>query len=193
MTSLVKKSIFMTLILAAITCVIYPAAVWIVGQVVFRQKANGSVVYRNGQPVGSKLIAQGFARPEYFHPRPSAAGEKGYDGANSGATNFSLTNKKYQDALDANIKKALLENPQLQKGQIPPDMVTTSASGLDPHISPENARLQVGRVAKARGVAEDIVKKLVTAETHSKTILGDGFVNVLELNLALDEKFPLRK
>jgi len=191
MTFMIKKSILMTILLAALTCGVYPGVVWVIGQLVFHSKANGSIIVKNGMPIGSLLIAQGFTKPEYFHPRNSAAGDKGFDGSNSGATNFSLTNKKYQDALLMNIKKVLAENPQIKEGQIPPDMVATSASGLDPHISILNAKLQTERIARARGVGGEKIRDLIDSKMSPKTIIGDGFVNVLELNISLDEKFPI--
>lgn len=195
MMSMIKKSILMTGLLVVITCGVYPAAVWIVGQIVFHDKSNGSVLSKNGSVVGSRLIGQGFSRPEYFHPRVSSAGDKGYDGTNSGATNLSLTNKKYQDALGGSIKKVLEENPQLKKGQIPPDMVTTSASGLDPDISIENATAQASRVATTRRLKIEDVRSLIEKNIQGPTlkVLGPKYVNVLELNLALGEMLKASK
>ena len=193
MPALVRKSILITFLLALITCGVYPAGVWIFGQILFRGKANGSVVFVGEMPVGSMMIGQGFTKPEYFHPRPSAAGEKGYDASNSSGTNLSLTSKKFQDALEANIKKVLEENPELEKGKIPPDMVTASASGLDPHISLENAAAQISRTAKARRTAENTVKALIAEKSEKGGLISEGLVNVLALNLALDSRFPLKK
>ena len=195
MRALFGKSIRMTLVLLVITCGVYPAAVWIVGQFIFHGKANGSIVEVAGKPVGSRLIAQNFQKPEYFHPRPSSAGDKGYDATNSSGSNLAMTNKKFIDGLSANIKQALVDNPGLASGQIPGDMVTSSASGLDPDITPENALAQSTRVAQARQVSVDKVKELVQKNTGAPvlTLLGEAHVNVLELNIALDESLPLKK
>jgi len=195
MQGIFKKSILMTLALLVITCGIYPAAVWVVGQVFFHQKANGSIIERNGVPIGSRFIAQNFLKAEYFHPRPSSAGDKGYDAANSSGSNLAMTNKKFIDGVSANIKQALADNPELKKGNVPNDMVMGSGSGLDPDISPENALVQVNRVAKARQVATNNVKELVEKyiEKPDFNLLGETHVNVLELNLALDESFPVKK
>jgi K+-transporting ATPase ATPase C chain len=185
----------MTLLLLIITCGIYPGAVWLVGQLVFHDHANGSLVVKNGTAIGSKLIAQNFVKPEYFHPRPSSAGDKGFDAANSSGSNLAMTNKKFIDGVNANIKQVQTENPELKMGAIPADMVMGSASGLDPDISPENALIQVTRVAKARQVAMNDVKDLVDKNTEKPDLnfLGEAHVNVLKLNLALDESFPLKK
>lgn len=193
MVALVRKSILITFLLVLITCVIYPASVWIVGQVLFRQKANGSIVVAGEVPVGSRLIGQGFIKPEYFHPRPSAAGEKGYDASNSSGTNLTLTSKKFQDALETNIKKVLEENPGLEKGNIPPDMVTASASGLDPHISLENATAQISRISKARKTEENGLKELIAEKSEKGGLISESLVNVLTLNLELDSRFPLKQ
>jgi K+-transporting ATPase ATPase C chain len=195
MSALIKKSILMTIALVIITCGVYPVAVWVVGQVVFHTKANGSIITKDGNPIGSKLIAQNFQKPEYFHPRPSSAGDKGYDAANSSGSNLALTNKKFIDGLAANIKQAQTDNPSLAAGKVPNDMVMASASGLDPDISPENAHAQTERVAKARNASVDSVKQLIDNQSGKPAlgVFGEAYVNVLELNLALDNSLPMKK
>lgn len=190
MFSLIKKSVFVTIALVIILCAVYPFAVWVVGQVAFKEKANGSLIEQNGQVIGSRLIAQAFTKPEYFHPRPSAAGS-GYDAASSSGSNLAMTNKKFLDGVEANVKTVLAENPTLKKGEVPNDMVTASASGLDPHISPENALAQADRVASARQVSVENIKALIETFTDRPTgrLLGDPTVNVLELNLELDRAY----
>jgi potassium-transporting ATPase KdpC subunit len=179
----------MTLVLTVILCGIYPAAVYLVAKIFFPQKSTGGIVYKNSKPVGAKLIGQSFKRPEYFHGRPSAAGANGYDAASSSGSNLGPTNQKLKATLEANVKAALQENPGLQFGQVPVDLVTASGSGLDPHLSPEAALVQVDRVAKARGLSAERVKAMVTAaiEPRQLGILGEPVVNVLMLNLALDQ------
>jgi potassium-transporting ATPase KdpC subunit len=190
-----KKAIVVNLMLLVIVSGFYPLAVWVVGQIAFHGKANGSIIEKNGTAVGSRLIGQNFKRPEYFHPRPSSAGDKGYDGANSSGSNLALTNKKFVDGLSANIKQVMAENPDLKSGRVPNDMVMGSASGLDPDISPANAQAQGARVATARGVSVDGVKAMIEKYTAVPDlgVLGEAYVNVLELNLALDESLPVRK
>lgn len=195
MRGIIKKSVLMTVALLVVTCGVYPTAVWLVGQIVFHHRANGSIISKNGMPVGSRLIAQNFQKPEYFHPRPSSAGDKGYDAANSSGSNLALTNKKFLDGLTANIKQSLADNPGLTMGQVPNDMVMGSGSGLDPDISPANALAQASRVAKARNASAEAVKDLVEKQVYQPdlNILGEAHVNVLELNLALDDSFPVKK
>src|ERR1700681_3941029 len=141
----------MTLVMTILTGLIYPLAVTGLCHALFRDKANGSLITVNGQVIGSELIGQNFARPEYFQPRPSAAGNDGYDATNSSGSNFGPTNQKLIDRVKASVEKFHKDNPDYQ-GPIPADLVTTSASGLDPHLSPDSAMAQVPRVAKARGV-----------------------------------------
>ena len=181
-----------TLVLCLITGLAYPAAVTAVAQLLFPRQANGSVVEVNGRPVGSELIAQGFTRPEYFHPRPSAAGS-GYDATASAGTNKGPTDRKLADTLIAG-SVADVRREDGAEGPLPSDMVTRSASGLDPDISPANAALQVARVARERGVDESKVTESGGA-THRGTPvrhLRRPRVNVLMLNLALDTALPLR-
>jgi K+-transporting ATPase ATPase C chain len=146
----------------------------------------------DGKAVGATLIGQGFSKPEYFHGRPSAAGDKGYDASNSSGSNLGPTNQKFYDTLKGNVDAVMKDNPTLQKGQVPTDLVTASASGLDPHISPEGARVQIDRVAKARGVSAEQLAQLVQTHTEGPQwgIFGEPVVNVLLLNLDLDRSFP---
>lgn len=188
MKHLIYRSIMATLILAVITGIIYPLAVTGVAQLVFKEKANGSLIQIEGQTTGSKLIGQNFSRPEYFHSRPSAAGKEGYDASSSSGTNLGPTNRKLIENIKKNIDKTLAENPGIPKEQIPVDLVTASASGLDPHISPAAAIVQIPRVAKARNLNEANVKKLVNENIQGRQfgIFGEPRVNVLMLNIALD-------
>jgi len=182
-----RPAIVLTLLLCALTGLVYPGVVTGVAQLLFPWQANGSVIEVNGRLVGSELIGQGFDRPEYFHPRPSAAGS-GYDAAASAGTNKGPTDRKLADTLIAGNVARVVEEDEAERGKIPSDMVTGSASGLDPHISPANAELQVARVARARGVGEAQVRDLVDRHTEGRQLglLGDPRVNVLVLNLALD-------
>jgi potassium-transporting ATPase KdpC subunit len=239
-----KPGLLMMLVMTVVTGLIYPVVVTAVTQVLFRNQANGSLVVANGQVVGSTLIGQNFTKPEYVHPRPSAAGSNGYDptatsGTNLGPTSAKLLNgttklddkknevvdfdgikdrlvhycldndipiessislERFKDArgdLDDvklikafNDEKAPLEIAA--KSPVPADAVTASASGLDPHISPRNAEIQAGRVAKARGVPVDQVREVIASYTEGRDLgfLGEPRVNVLLLNLALDQRFP---
>jgi len=170
-----------------ITGVLYPLAMTRLAQVVFPNKANGSLIKDGDQVIGSTYIAQQFTRPEYFHPRPSAAGD-GYDAMASGASNLGPTSAKLIDRVSSAVAEAVAENPGLEAGKVPVDMVTASGSGLDPDISPANAYAQVPRVAAARQMSEEEVMRLVEENTHERALgfLGERRVNVLELNLALD-------
>jgi K+-transporting ATPase ATPase C chain len=182
-----RISLVAVLSLAVILCGLYPAAVWVLAQGLFPAKANGSLIVRSGTTLGSSLIGQGFAGPEYFHPRPSAAGQ-GYDAVRSGGSNLGPTSKKLVDAVRQRAADYRAENNLGPETMVPADAVTASASGLDPHISLNNALLQTPRVAKARGLDEMTVRKLVEAYTEGRDlgILGEPRVNVLTLNLALD-------
>ena len=239
-----KPGFMMMVVMTVLTGFIYPAVMTGVSQILFRDQANGSLVTVNGQVVGSRLIGQNFTKPEYFHPRPSAAGSNGYDptataGANLGPTSAKLFNgttkmdekknevvdfdgindrvvhycvdndlpyesstplDRFKDAHgdldDVKLIKAFNDEKAplafTAKAPIPADAVTASASGLDPHISPRNAEIQAARVAKARGIPVDQVQGLVVLHTEGRTLgfLGEPRVNVLELNLALNERFP---
>jgi len=186
-----RPAVVLTLLLCAITGLVYPGVVTALAQLLFPRQANGSLIERNGQTVGSRLIGQAFTAPDYFHSRPSAAG---YDATASGGTNKGPTDRKLADTLIALAVDQVVEQDGAEKGHIPSDMVTASASGLDPHISPANAMLQVARVARERGATSEAVRALVDRHTQGRQfgILGDPVVNVLELNLALDSLFPRR-
>lgn len=179
------------LIFTVLTGMVYPGVVTGLCQLVFNRQANGSLVSANGQVVGSSLLGQNFTRPEYFHPRPSAAGSDGYDATSSGGSNYGPTNQKLTDRIKSDIAKFRKENPQ-SSAELPADAVTTSASGLDPHISPAFAAAQVARVAQARGVDAGQAQQLVVQHTEGRElgVLGEPRVNVLTLNLDLDQKFP---
>jgi len=183
-------AIRMTVATLVLTGLVYPLAVTALAQVLFPWRANGSVVSAQGRFVGSELIGQGFKSPAYFQSRPSAAGTDGYDAANSAGSNLGATSQKLRDRIAADVTRLRAENPQATP-EVPAELVTTSASGFDPHISPEAARWQLPRVAAARGVAAGEVKALVDARTEPRTfgLLGEPRVNVLRLNLDLDERF----
>jgi potassium-transporting ATPase KdpC subunit len=158
---------------------------------VFPHRANGSLVTAGGKVIGSELIGQNFTKPEYFQPRPSAAGSEGYDATASGGSNYGPTNQKLVERVKASVEKFRKENPDYT-GPLPADLVTASASGLDPHISPDSARAQAARVAKARGLTDAQVTELIARFTEGPDlgVLGEPRVNVLKLNLALDQQFP---
>jgi potassium-transporting ATPase KdpC subunit len=184
-------AILMTMVTTLLLGVVYPLVVTVIAQAAFPDRANGQLIRRNGAVVGSRIIGQAFSSPGYFRGRPSAAGS-GYDAANSGGTNLGPTNRKLVDAVSANVAAARRENPG---APVPVDLVTASASGLDPHISRASAAFQVPRVARERGVGAAAVERLVGAHTAGRQLgfLGEPVVNVLELNLALDAAFPVRK
>jgi K+-transporting ATPase ATPase C chain len=184
----------MTLLLTVLTGLIYPGVVTGICQLIFRQQANGSLVVKNGQVVGSMLLAQNFTRPEYFHPRPSAAGTDGYDPTSSSGSNLGPTSKKLYDRMKAAADQFHKENPDFT-GAIPADALTDSGSGLDPQISIANAEAQTLRVAKARGITAPDVEKLVATATNGRDLgfLGESGVNVFKLNLALDHEFPKKQ
>jgi K+-transporting ATPase ATPase C chain len=184
-------AVLMTIVTTLLLGVAYPLVVTGLAQVLFPGKANGQLIERDGKIVGSRIIGQGFSSPGYFRSRPSAAGT-GYDAANSGGTNLGPTNKKLIDAVKAAVDEAKKENPGTP---VPIDLVTSSASGLDPHISPAAAAFQVPRVARERGVPETEIRRLVEVHSEGRQFgfLGEPVVNVLELNLALDTAHPMRK
>lgn len=186
-----RPAIVLTLLLCVITGLIYPGVVTGLAQLIFPRQANGSLVTVNGRVVGSALIGQNFTRPEYFHSRPSAAGN-GYDAAASSGTNKGPTDLKLADTLIAGAVDEAVKNDGAVKGAIPADMVTRSASGLDPDISPANAFLQVARVAKARAIDSARVRALVDQHITGRQFgfFGEPRVNVLLLNIALDSVAP---
>ena len=184
-----RVSLIATVLLTVLLCGAYPLVVWGISQVLFSDQANGSLVTRKGVIVGSSLIGQNFAGPQYFHPRPSAAGN-GYDGAASSGTNLGPLSQKLLDAVKDRVAAYRNENGLPDQVLVPADAVTSSASGLDPHISPRNAELQVARVAASRGVSEAAVRQLVKNHTEGPDwgLFGEPRVNVLMLNLELDTR-----
>jgi K+-transporting ATPase ATPase C chain len=181
-----------TLLFTLITGAVYPLLVTGLAKGLFRHQAAGSMLQAGGRTVGSEWIGQSFTRPGYFHGRPSAAGNDGYDGLSSGGSNLGPTSQKLADRTAADIKKFRAENPA-QSGPLPADAVTASGSGLDPHISPETAEAQVARVAATRGMGVEAVRQLVAAHTAGRQFgfLGEPRVNVLQLNLELDRAAPV--
>lgn len=188
-----RSAIGLTMVLCVVTGLAYPMALTGIAQLLFPQQANGSLVMVGGRVVGSALIGQSFTQARYFHSRPSAAGN-GYDATASSGTNKGPTDAKLADTLIANSVEDAIASDGVDKGKIPTDMVTRSASGLDPHISPSNARLQVARVAKARGVDSASVRRILDAHTEGRQFgfFGEPRVNVLLLNIALDSAFGER-
>jgi K+-transporting ATPase ATPase C chain len=180
-----KIAILMTIVTTVLLGLIYPLVVTGLAQLLFHDKANGQLLSRNGQVIGSRIIGQAFAGPGYLHSRPSAAGN-GYDAANSGGSNLGPTNQKLIDRVKTDTARLQAENP----GQpVPVDLVTTSASGLDPDVSPAGAEFQVPRIARERGLSEAQVRQIIQQHTEQRTLglLGEPRVNVLEVNLALDQ------
>ena len=190
-TKNIVVAVLMTIVTTLLLGIAYPLAVTGLAQVLFPEKANGQLLERDGKVIGSRIIGQAFSSPGYFRSRPSAAGT-GYDAASSGGTNLGPTNKKLVDSVKAASDAAKLENPG---APVPIDLVTSSASGLDPHISPAAAAFQVPRIARERGAPEAEVRRLVEAHSEGRQLgfLGEPVVNVLELNLALDAQMPMKK
>lgn len=186
-----KVAVRFTIVTTILFGLLYPLVVTGLSQLIFPRQANGSLIEKNGQIIGSRLIAQGFSSAKYFHPRPSAAGS-GYDATSSGGSNLGPTNQKLVDRVKQDVVKLQQENPGTP---IPVDMVTTSGSGLDPDISPASAEFQIPRVAKARGISGDALRAVVARHTAARQlgVLGEPRVNVLELNLDLDESFPAKQ
>jgi len=184
-----RTAILMVVVLTVLLGIVYPLVMTGIAQVLFPNQANGSLVRdSSGNVVGSALLAQGFTQPQYFHPRPSAAGSDGYDATASGGSNLGPTNQKLIDNVQSNADKYRQDNNLAADAQVPVDAVTSSASGLDPDISVANALLQAPRVAAARGISEDQVRGMVNQYSEGRTlfVLGEPRVNVLKLNLALD-------
>jgi K+-transporting ATPase ATPase C chain len=187
-----KKNLLISILMTVATTILfgllYPLIVTGLAQLIFPHKANGQLIVRHGKIVGSAIIGQGFSGPAYFHSRPSAAGN-GYDAANSGGSNLGPTNQKLLDRAKADVASAQADNPN---APVPIDLVTTSASGIDPHITPAAAEFQIVRVAKARGISPDQLRLLVTKHTEGRQfgVLGELRVNVLELNLDLAKQLP---
>ncbi len=184
-------SIWMTVVTTVLLGIVYPFVVTGLAQVLFPRQANGDLITANGKIIGSRLIGQPFSSPGYFRSRPSAAGN-GYDAGNSGGSNLGPTNKMLIDRMSGDVQKAQAEN---SNALVPMDLVTTSGSGLDPHISPEAAAFQVPRIARERGISEAAVSALVANHTEGRQLgfLGEPRVNVLELNLDLDTTNPMHK
>lgn len=184
-------SVLMTVVTTILLGIIYPLVVTGLAQVIFPNKANGQLIEANGKVIGSRIIGQAFTSPGYFHSRPSSAGN-GYDPLNTNGSQLGPTNQKLIDRVKGDVASAQAENPVTP---IPIDMMTTSASGLDPEITPASAAFQLPRVAKARGVSEEQLRQMVARHTEDRQlgVLGEARVNVLELNLDLDRKFPQTK
>lgn len=182
-------SILYTIVTGLLLGILYPLLMTGLAQVFFHKKANGQLMTRNGQIIGSRIIGQTFSGAGYFHSRPSAAGTNGYDATASSGSNYGPTNKKYVDRVAGDVAALQAGKPDVT---VPIDLVTTSSSGLDPDITPEAAAFQVPGIAKARGLSEEKVRELVAKHTQSRQFgfLGEPRVNVLELNLDLDSTAP---
>ncbi|HEY3884288.1 MAG TPA: potassium-transporting ATPase subunit KdpC [Vicinamibacterales bacterium] len=184
----IGTAVLITIVTTVLLGLVYPLVVTALAQMLFHDRANGQLIERRGHPIGSAIIGQGFSSPRYFHSRPSAAGS-GYDAANSGGTNFGPTNKKLIDSVTTAVAAARKKNPGTP---VPIDLVTTSASGFDPDISPDAAMFQVPRVARARGIGEAELRAFVRERVEGRDLgfLGEPRVNVLLLNLAIDDRWP---
>jgi K+-transporting ATPase ATPase C chain len=183
-----RVSVIATISLIVLLCGLYPALVWVMAQGIFHDEANGSLIIRGGRVIGSSILAQGFTGAKYFHPRPSAA-SSGYDAAGSGGSNLGPLSRKLMDGIEQRVSEYRTRNGLSPDTRVPVDAVTASGSGLDPHISVGNALLQAPRVARARGLSEEIVQRKITARTEGRFlgIIGEPRVNVLLLNLDMDE------
>jgi K+-transporting ATPase ATPase C chain len=185
-------AVLMTIVTTVLLGLIYPLVVTGLAQVIFPDQANGQLIRKDGVVIGSRIIGQPFGGPGYFRSRPSAAGAAGYDAGASSGSNLGPTNQKLIDRVKADVEKLQAENPGKP---VPIDLVTTSASGLDPHISPAAAEFQIPRIMRERGLSETEVRQLITAHTEGRQFgfLGEPRVNILELNIDLDTKKPMRK
>lgn len=183
-----RPAVMLLVVLTFVTGVIYPAAVTVIAQVAFPHQANGSLIVSEGRPVGSELIGQNFSQPQYFWGRLSATQPVPYNAAASSGSNFGPSHPELQNSAAARIES--LRTPARESGNVPVDLVTSSASGLDPHISPAAAEFQVSRIAQARNISADSVRQLVHQHTQGRQfgVLGEPRVNVLQLNLALDQQ-----
>jgi K+-transporting ATPase ATPase C chain len=181
-------AIRMTLVFTVLTGIVYPIAMVLLCNAILPWQAQGSFITRDGHVIGSAVIGQNFTRAGYFHPRPSAAGDKGYDAISSGGSNLGPTNKVLIGTVRSRLKELLESNPGTTANEVPIDLVTASASGLDPDLSPAAAEFQIPRIAKARGLSEDAIRAVVAAHTSNRWagLLGEPRVNVLATNLALD-------
>lgn len=182
------RALMLLLVMTVLTGIAYPLVVTGLSKVIFPQQAKGSLIYKDGKPVGSVLIGQNFSDARYFYSRPSAAGKDGYDAANSSGSNLGPTNQAFLDSVAKQAEKVRTDDGLSSNAPIPGDLITASASGLDPHISPDAAGIQVVRVAKARNLGEQKVHDLVAQYTEGRQfgVLGEPRVNVLRLNMALD-------
>lgn len=191
-----KKNLITAILMTVVTTIlfglVYPLLITGLSQVFARHKADGQLITKDGTVIGSRIIAQPFTGAAYFHPRPSAAGTNGYAADNSSGSNLGPTNQKLIDRVKTDVAALQAENPGRP---VPIDLVTTSGSGLDPHITPAGAEFQIPRIAKARGIGEKILAALILEHTEPRQfgVFGEPRVNVLELNLALDQNFPLKK
>jgi K+-transporting ATPase ATPase C chain len=182
------RALMLLLVMTLLTGIAYPLVVTGLSEVIFPQQAEGSLAYKEGQPIGSVLIGQNFSDARYFYSRPSAAGKDGYDATNSSGSNLGPTNKAFLDSVAKQAEKVRTDNGLSATTPVPGDLITASASGLDPDITPEAAQIQVARVAKARNLSEQKVQALVDQSTQGRQFgfLGEPRVNVLRLNIALD-------
>jgi potassium-transporting ATPase KdpC subunit len=190
MSNVIVVALRVTAVTLALTGIVYPLAATGLSQVLFHAKANGSLIEHDGHIVGSELLGQVTSNPGYFQPRPSAAGEKGYDATASSGSNLGPTSKKLQDRIAQDLDRLPSENPDAV-GPVPDELVTTSGSGLDPHLSPEGAKWQIPRIASFRKVTPDRVRVILDSQVESRDfgVLGEPRVNLLVLNIALDKQF----